>query len=450
VALTPQERIGTRIADTYRLDRVIGRGGMGVVFAARHVRTQRPVAVKLLAPENAAQRARFLREAKILGEADHPNVVEVIDLGEEADRTVYIVLELLSGEPLSTLIARQGKLDAIGAIDVALPVMDALASLHEAGIVHRDVKPANVFLALDGVGSVVPKLLDFGISRKIESTESLTHSGMLIGTPEYMSPEQVRADEAATPASDVWSMGVVLYECLAGCKPFTASTVGGIIAKIVSERPAPLVERAPDLAPEIAREVERALAPSPEARHRTMRAFAEALERAALDAGLDLLPPAGARLAIEPVSERPVPATVDAEIVPASRPAAKWPIALAAGAAIAIAVAGAFAVSTHEGAPARARVEPTEPSRLSVESAPEPVRREAEVPSPAPVIAEPAVPGDPPPQRAEEDAAPENSREVRPRRPRRAPIVEPTRPERADPPEPAIEVGPNDAPILPN
>src|SRR5688500_17247610 len=128
------ERIGTRVG-AYRLERVIGRGGMGVVFAARRVRTQRALAVKLLRSRTELARARFLREARILGEIDHPNVVEVIDVGEEKDGTIYLGLELLAGEPLSSYLKRNGRVSAAEALDVALPVMDALARLHEIDVV---------------------------------------------------------------------------------------------------------------------------------------------------------------------------------------------------------------------------------------------------------------------------------------------------------------------------
>src|SRR5688572_14762956 len=141
---TAEERLGALIAGTYRLERIVGRGGMGVIYAARHVRTSRPVAIKIVQPESRLARERFLREARIAGETDHPNVVEVIHLGEEDDGSIHLVLELLQGESLWQLLARRKKLSVAETLTIALPILDALSRLHESGVIHRDVKPGNI------------------------------------------------------------------------------------------------------------------------------------------------------------------------------------------------------------------------------------------------------------------------------------------------------------------
>jgi serine/threonine-protein kinase len=406
------DRLGTRIAGTYRLDRVIGRGGMGVVYAGQHVRTSRPVAVKILATQSEDARKRFLREATIVGKTDHPNVVGVIDVGEEED-ALYIVLELLHGEPLSRYLARHRRLTPIEALDVALPIVDALACLHEAGVVHRDIKPANVFLAIDGVGSVVPTLLDFGISRAIEHSEtSLTASGALLGTPEYMSPEQVRGENDVGPSSDVWALGVVLYECLSGKKPFAAPTVGGVIARIVSESPTPLSRRAPDVPSELAAEIDRALARDPDERHASMRELGDALAHAASGAGLDVMRRASARIEIESsAGETP---TIDAGMAPMQSTARRRVAVALAALAFAAAGVGAIIVVSSMRTTSPRRVVPI----VRIAEAPREDAGTREVAVPQPSIVEPVEVPIP----------------ARPRRPRR----------------PRISSGSNGALIIPN
>ncbi|MCA9607944.1 MAG: serine/threonine protein kinase, partial [Myxococcales bacterium] len=207
--LMPKERLGRALGGRYRLLKILGKGGMGVVYEGVHEGTGRPVAVKVLLPqflEHPEITKRFLREAKAAASLHHPNVVDVLDVGEDDDGAPYIVLEFLVGRTLHAL-SKKGPLDAEPTLAHLLPVMDALALAHDNGIVHRDVKPDNIFLAEDETGRITPKLLDFGIAKLLQVTSSLkTRTGTAMGTPHYMPPEQAQGARDVTPAADVWAM----------------------------------------------------------------------------------------------------------------------------------------------------------------------------------------------------------------------------------------------------
>ena len=271
-----------------RLERVLGEGGFGVVYAGTHELTGRRVAVKMLHPQWSAHadfRERFLREARVAASLEHPNVVDVLDMGEAEDGSLFLVLEFLDGVALSDRLQRE-TLSAAAALSILLPIMDALASAHDAGIVHRDLKPENIFLARIQ-DREVPKLLDFGIAQ-VAGEERLTQTGQQIGTPLYMSPEQLKAMRALGPPSDVWSMAVVAYELLSNRHPWDAPTPGAMAIAVHTEPPRPLAEVAPRLPAALTEAVHAALVVAPEARP-TMRAFAESL---APFAGLATMAPA--------------------------------------------------------------------------------------------------------------------------------------------------------------
>ena len=227
--LTDQERLGTTLAEKYRIDRIVGRGGMGVVFSATHLWTGRPVAVKLLLPglaDDAGLVKRFLREARAAAGLRHPNVVDVLDMGSEPDGTVYLVLEMLVGESLDAVLERHGRLTLRELAAWVVPVCDAVGAAHGQGIVHRDLKPENIFLHRPAEGVTLPKLLDFGIAKVLGTgTSKQTAVGSVIGTLHYMSPEQAEGRADVGPRSDVWALGVVLYECLTGRMPFDGSNL---------------------------------------------------------------------------------------------------------------------------------------------------------------------------------------------------------------------------------
>ena len=232
---------GELVAGRYRLERSLGQGGMATVFAARDEELHRPVAVKLLA-ENLGHdpelRARFLREARLAARLSHPNVVRVFDAGEDEGRP-YIVMELVDGETVADLLVRRGRLDPAEAVALGRQAAEALQHAHDAGLVHRDVKPQNLLLRRDGTLEIA----DFGIARAAETTR-LTLAGTVLGTAAYLAPEQALGEDVG-PAADVYSLGAVLYELLAGEPPFRFES----LAQLAAERPPlrPLRELAPDV-----------------------------------------------------------------------------------------------------------------------------------------------------------------------------------------------------------
>ncbi|HEU4533914.1 MAG TPA: serine/threonine-protein kinase, partial [Polyangiaceae bacterium] len=223
-APAPGEVVGGR----YRLERLLGSGGMGAVWAATHLVTRRAVALKMLRALDGArpeERRRLLREAQAASAVEHPNVVRVLD-AFEADGAPALVMDLLTGESLAQRLAREGRLSLGEAAVVLRPVVAAVAAAHRAGVVHRDLKPANVFLAAGSGGGPDVRVLDFGVAKLLERpggdahSGSLTRTGEVVGTPFYMSPEQFYGEPDVDPRADVWALGVVLYECLAGRRPF--------------------------------------------------------------------------------------------------------------------------------------------------------------------------------------------------------------------------------------
>jgi len=274
--------IGTTVDRRYLLKREIARGGAGAVFEAEHIYTKRSVALKLLLPEQRAApepRARLLREALALSAARHPGVVAALDAGETDDGTPYLVLELLEGRSLEGILAVRRRIGAAEVAWVGAAVCEALAAAHRRGIIHRDIKPSNVFVARDEQGREVVKVFDFGVARVPAEKNKLTQDGALLGTPEYMAPEQLLAREV-DGRTDLYAVGVTLYECLAGVVPFEGN-FGEVLLKASTEAVPPLHKRVPELTPEFAAVVERALAREPDARFPDALAFAQALRKAA-------------------------------------------------------------------------------------------------------------------------------------------------------------------------
>ena len=238
---------GHTLDDKYRLEERLGIGGMGTVYRARHLLIDRGVAVKVLSPrfvEDEAAQMRFRREAKAAGRLQHANAVAVTDFGQTADGYVYIVMELLEGRTLRDVLAKEAPLDTARAVALMLQTAAAVAAAHEAGIIHRDLKPANIFVVQNSEVPAVVKVLDFGIAKLAaehlddDDPKTLTLIGAMIGTPRYMSPEQCDGVEL-TPAADVYSLGVILYEMLSGVVPFSGSTPLAIAMKHASEAPRP-------------------------------------------------------------------------------------------------------------------------------------------------------------------------------------------------------------------
>ncbi|HMA24774.1 MAG TPA: protein kinase [Gemmatimonadaceae bacterium] len=232
--------IGRVIADRYLMLARIGEGGMGRVYLAEHVKMTRQCAIKVMNPSlvnDPDSLQRFAREASNAARILHPNVAAVFDYGE-ADKIVYLVMEYVDGESLSTIIARDGPLDPRRAIDIARQVADGLSAAHELGIVHRDLKPDNVILTHTRGGKEIAKVVDFGIAKAIAEApqDALTRSGLVIGTPEYMSPEQLLGDPVDERA-DIYSLGCILYQMLTGAQAFTADTREQMIRRRLHEAP---------------------------------------------------------------------------------------------------------------------------------------------------------------------------------------------------------------------
>src|SRR3977135_1441214 len=237
--------IGRLFDGKYRLDARLGGGGMGTVYRATHLLIDRVVAVKVLSQrfvgDETAQQ-RFRREARASGRMQHPNAVMVNDFGATEDGWLYIVMELLEGQTLRDLLAREAPLDPARAVSFMMQTCAAVGAAHDAGLIHRDLKPANIFIEQRPNLAAVVKVLDFGVANvgveeHDDDYNTLTQVGAIIGTPRYMSPEQCSGAAPLTPASDVYSLGIILYEMLTGAVPFSADTPLALALKQVSEAP---------------------------------------------------------------------------------------------------------------------------------------------------------------------------------------------------------------------
>lgn len=229
------------VVGKYSIVREVGRGGMCFVYEARHQDLEKYVAIKTLKPDIASDpmtRQRFLREGRAASRIHHPHVVDVVDVGEHAGM-VYMVMEYLHGEDLAARIKSTGSLPVAAAIELLLPVVSAISVAHDHGVVHRDLKPANIFLASGRHGNVVPKVVDFGISKLSDedpNAAGLTGTDAVLGTPCYMAPEQIRGARHAVPATDQYALGVILYQSVTGHRPFEGTNVYNTLEQIMMGR----------------------------------------------------------------------------------------------------------------------------------------------------------------------------------------------------------------------
>jgi eukaryotic-like serine/threonine-protein kinase len=280
-------RPGDRIADKYVIERIIGRGGMGVVVAAVNQQTGERVAIKLLKPEGQSRpdsARRFLREARAAVKIKGEHVARVIDVGAVGDERPYIVMEYLEGCDLGAEIRTRGPLSEPEAIDYVLQACEALVEAHALGIVHRDLKPSNLFLANDGKGGRIVKVLDFGVSKvRIDvalsdgTDPALTAPSTLIGSPRYMSPEQIRSAKDVDERTDVWALGIILYELLTGKVPFHAGTPTALLIAICADPLVPLRQQRSELSEALDAVVARCLEKRKEKRIQTVAELALAL-----------------------------------------------------------------------------------------------------------------------------------------------------------------------------
>lgn len=242
--MDPQKYVNQVIDGRYRILKPLGEGGMGVVYLGENLQLGRKVAVKLLHSEwldDDTTVKRFFREAKVAAALRHANIINVLDVGESQTSEPYIVLEYLEGETLSELLKRAGPLDLATTLNIIEPVLGALHVTHKKGIVHRDLKPDNIFLSCPGKDNVVVKLIDFGISKNLETNDSnlLTLQGTMLGTPMYMPPEQIHNDSKLDHRADLYAIGVILYKMLTNTFPFHAENHTELIASIINDSPLP-------------------------------------------------------------------------------------------------------------------------------------------------------------------------------------------------------------------
>jgi serine/threonine protein kinase len=428
--LAPGARLGP-----YAVVRTLGVGGFGVVYEARHDFTEARVALKVLHPQRAHDprvRERFLREARAAADVRHPHVVEIYEVGETSE-TVYIAMRCLEGPSLAAQIEAHGAMALADALDVMLPVLSAVQAAHDVGIIHRDLKPDNVVLARED-HRLHPTLLDFGIAKVSDAPVAMTQTNMVFGTAHYMSPEQARDTKTASVESDVWSLGVMLFECVTGEVPWPGDSLVGVQIRMLEQAEVSAREKVPAL-PEAFDEVLRgALRRDAAERYPSARAFALALlPFARASARLKWSNAFGANRTdpeaetpTRPIAPPPPPtATPGVEVAvahpPTRAPRRLFAPAVLAGLTLTAALVGAWRLAAPESAPHAA---------ASPAPAPAPAPRAANTPvAPAPPPSVANTPVAPPPRVANTPVAPaahDGGAQVaapaaRPRRPAAAP-----------------------------
>ena len=276
-------RVAAALGNQYALEGEIGRGGMSVVYRARDLRLNRPVAIKVLPPELAydpAVRLRFTREAQTSAQLSHPHIVPIYDVGEK-DGIAWLVMALVGGGNLAALLAREPRQPISEVRRILCEIADALAYAHDRGVVHRDITPDNILLERETGRAIVT---DFGIARAMEAGTRLTNTGVAVGTPTYMSPEQAVGDREVDGRSDLYSLGVVGYQMLTGRLPFTAGNSMALLLKHVSEKPPAITDLRPDVPRQLREAIERAMVKSPEDRWPTASALRDVLRSDAMSA----------------------------------------------------------------------------------------------------------------------------------------------------------------------
>ncbi len=317
---------GQVVAKKYRLNRVLGQGGMATVWSATNIFTERDFAIKMLLPQIATSQEavdRFLQEAKVSARVDHPNIIDILDVERSEEGALFLVMELLSGMSLETALRRQSPpMTAPELVFVMVEVARALAAAHRAGVIHRDLKPTNIFLHRERNGQPSPKVLDFGVSKFYEEERSkvpaLTIAGTVLGSPMYMSPEQARGETKVDGRSDIFSFGAIIFEALCGFRAFDAPNFNALIVKIATGQPRDIDIEAPRVPASLRAIVKHCLQPVPSMRPVTFDDVADALMESLPDleaAPLPLPPPASGYLHADPDATNALPV-----IRPSDRP----------------------------------------------------------------------------------------------------------------------------------
>lgn len=355
---------GRTLSGKFEFVRRLGKGGMASVWLAMNTAVDREVAIKVIRPEvlkDEALVARFRSEAKAAGRIGHPNVCEILDFGV-GPIGPYIVMECLRGTNLAQRIRERGNLSADEAVQIVLEALEGLEAAHNCGIVHRDLKPDNVFLHEPVTGPTVVKLMDFGVAKFTDgSAEITTEHGALLGTPEYMAPEQFKGAALATPRTDVWAVGAILYRALTGRHPFKGPTVAATLLMVTHDDPVPLRELAPDVPRSVDEVIARCLSKQPEDR------FASVAElRDALEAAMAVEPPPPIVNELRPDDSAMERRPTEAYRVTAPRPRARAPwLFIGGGALVVLLLAAVVALwsdnSAHPPAPASTTPTTTSP-----------------------------------------------------------------------------------------
>ena len=280
---SPERMLGWLLDGRYRITGLIGQGGMSAIYEAQHLGIERRVAIKVLHPslaDDSEAIARLKHEAQVVSAIGHPNICEVYDLGRTRDGVPYLVMERLVGRSLADRI-RVGPMGFDEVAPLLVQVLAALEAAHGKSVIHRDLKPENVFVETRAAGRVTAKLLDFGISKSMNydfaENPRLTHTGMVMGTPYYMAPEQARGDSGLDQRVDLWAVGVILYEALTGRRPFVATNYNALLVKILTSRPRPVQKVVPAIPDSVAWLVDKALSKLREDRFQTAREFSDAI-----------------------------------------------------------------------------------------------------------------------------------------------------------------------------
>jgi serine/threonine-protein kinase len=399
--------IGAIVEGRYRLDRVLGQGGMSIVVQAMHLQLHQPVAIKFLRAEYLGKHQivqRFLREAQAAVRLRSEHVARVIDVGTLETGVPYMVLEYLDGADLSSFRSRL----AVGqVVDLTLQACEALAEAHAMGIVHRDIKPANLFITHHADGTLLLKVLDFGISKIRTASGRLTAPQAPMGTPAYMSPEQMRSPHDIDHRSDIWSLGVVLYELLQGAPPFGDEVFSSMVLRVASEPPRKLTVPLPG---DLADIVYRCLEKDPEKRFQSTAEFAQQIAkyaRSETQAALSVQRTRSiAGMATPPTASEPGtaphtrPSTISALLgarTTSPRGGRPWPIAVAMGVLIGVVAIAFTGVPWTASGPARSATPPAIPQPITrPQVAPPPPRARAAPTPAAPPLPAVTTPPEPP------------------------------------------------------